>query len=64
MRTVATVPGAIYFLCCASLFVSLLLLMLIRLRGTGAGEQEPADTSAWEGRGGRETAAVPAEEAP
>ncbi|KAL1944682.1 hypothetical protein VTO73DRAFT_3112 [Trametes versicolor] len=61
MRTVATVPGAIYFLCCASLFVSLLLLMLIRLRGTGAVEQEPADTTAWEGQGGRETAAVPTE---
>ena len=35
MKTVGTVPGAIYGLCCASLFVSLLLLLLIRLRKTG-----------------------------
>ncbi|OBZ69346.1 putative membrane protein C14C4.07 [Grifola frondosa] len=31
MKTVATLPGAIYILCCAALVTSLLLLLLIRL---------------------------------
>ncbi|KAL7283592.1 hypothetical protein ACG7TL_003027 [Trametes sanguinea] len=42
MKTVATLPGAIYLLCCASLFVALLLLMLIRLRRSPSDAEEAA----------------------
>ena len=33
MKTVATVPGTFYLVCCAALVAALVLLMFIRLRG-------------------------------
>ena len=58
MKTVATVPGAFYLVCCATLTAALLLLMFIQLRETPSHSDEDAAAA----RVHADAAAGPAEE--